>query len=72
MKPILDEYRDLVKDEIWRQSTRFGFPKSVTRWEKDIDAVDLFFRGRSMAFDQELSGFLNAYSQTLSTNEMEN
>lgn len=70
MKPILDEYRDLVKNEIWRQSMRFGFPKSLTRWEKDMDAVDAFFRGRSMTFDQEMSGFLrDQYPKTLLKNK---
>jgi len=71
-KPILDEYRDIVKDEIWRQSLRFGFPRSVTRWERDMDSVAVFFQDRSMAFDYELSDFLeNQYPKTLLTNAKE-
>ena len=71
LKPFLDEYRDLVKDEIWRQSMRFGFPKSIARWEQDMNSVDQFFHKRSMTFDQELHGFLlSHYPKNDTTNVM--
>lgn len=68
-KPVLDEYRDLVKDEIWRQSTRFGFPISETRWANDMQQVDVFLRERASVFENELYTFTKThYSDSLSMN----
>ena len=69
MKPVLDEYRNLVKDEIWRQSTRFGFPRSETQWFYDMRQVDAFLRERASVFENEFCGFMKTYySDSLSIN----
>jgi hypothetical protein len=65
-KPVLDEYRSLVQDEIWRQSSRFNFPVSETRWMRDMDAVDKFFRERNMEFEMEMFDFMRKCQDSLS------
>jgi hypothetical protein len=64
-KPVLDEYRSLVQDEIWRQSSRFNFPVSETRWMRDMDAVDKFFRERNMEFEMEMFDFMRKCQDSL-------
>lgn len=69
MKSVLDAYRGLVEGEIWRQSIRFGFPRSETLWANDMQQVDVFLRNRAVAFEEELGGFMMAhFSDSLSMN----
>ena len=67
LKSYLDEYHDLVKDEIGRQSARFKCPLNETQWANDIKKVDAFFRLRNTLFERELADFLKTqYADTLS------
>lgn len=54
LNAIWDDYRDLVEDEIPSQSNRFGFPRSVKRWQADMDSVRGFFTKRPHAFHREM------------------
>lgn len=69
MKTHLDDYCELVKDEIWRQSMRFKNPLSETQWSNDMKKVDAFFSSRSALFEQELTDFIKTHhADTLSMN----
>ncbi|MBR0539702.1 MAG: chitobiase/beta-hexosaminidase C-terminal domain-containing protein [Bacteroidales bacterium] len=59
LKHIWDRYRSIVEEEIPRQSERFGFPKSVQRWQSDMDSTEAFFLKRSRAYEQELFELLS-------------
>lgn len=59
LKHIWDRYRSIVEEEIPRQSERFGFPKSVQRWQSDMDSTEAFFLKRSRAYEQELFDLLS-------------
>ena len=57
MKNYLEDYRRTTQNDIPKQSQRFGFPKSVAKWERDMDTVDKFLRNRNLYYDNELQGF---------------
>ena len=59
LKHIWDGYRSIVEEEVPRQSERFGFPKSVQRWQSDMDSTEAFFLKRSRAYEQELFDLLS-------------
>ena len=59
MKPYLEEYRNLVREEIPNQADRFGFPWHKWKWAADMDSTDMFLQRRSLAYEQELSGFMS-------------
>ena len=54
MKAVWDDYRDLVEDEVPSQVERFGFPKSMQRWQSDMDSTDAFFTKRFQGFHNEI------------------
>lgn len=54
LRTVLNAYRQTVEGEITAQSERFGFPKSLNRWETDMDQAEEFFMTRSTYFDQEI------------------
>ena len=54
LNAVWDDYRDLVEDEVPFQSNRFGFPKSVQRWQADMDSVRVFFTKRPHTFHKEM------------------
>lgn len=58
LRSYLNEYQNIIEDDVPKQSERFGFPATVARWESDLDTIDTFFRMRSAAFEQELQGIL--------------
>ncbi|MBR4838166.1 MAG: CotH kinase family protein [Bacteroidales bacterium] len=59
MKNYLDEYRRITKNDIPKQSQRFGFPKSVSKWEYDMGTVDSFLKNRYSNYEDELEDFLS-------------
>lgn len=58
MMSALKKYRNTVKDEIPRQSKRFGFPKSMKSWKRDLDSISDFIKNRHDAFEEE---FFNTF-----------
>ena len=53
MRQELERFRSIVKDEVPKHSKRFGFPKSVKVWERDLDSVSDFIAYRHDAFEEE-------------------
>lgn len=60
MKQVLDEYGQLVEDEVPRQSQRFGFPETPERWYADMQVVDDFLLQRDWYFRAELIEYFNS------------
>lgn len=56
---VLGTYRVNVEGEIPRQSDRFGFPESVSRWNDDMELAEVFFRTRNDYFRQEIQQFIS-------------
>ena len=54
MQAVWDDYRDLVEEEVPSQAERFGFPKSMQRWQADMDSTEAFFTKRFHCFHQEM------------------
>lgn len=59
LKSILDDYRHTVEDEIEAQSERFGFPRSIDRWNADMEKALTFCRTRNEYFQVEIQPFIS-------------
>ena len=59
MDAILEEYRQIVADEVDAQSKRFGFPESVDRWSYDMVVAEEFLRNRDYYFRNEIDSYLD-------------
>lgn len=66
LSQFLMDYRLQVEDEVPQQSERFGFPRSMQRWQSDMDSTDAFFNKRIRCFEEELYSVLS-----VETNEVE-
>ena len=53
MKNAVEKYRAIVIDEVPKQSKRFGFPKDMKTWERDMDSINNFIARRHTTFEEE-------------------
>lgn len=70
MMRIWDDYRNLVEGEVQQQSERFGFPKSMQRWQSDMDSTEVFFTKRYGAFNRELQEMLSLDGNSIKSFEV--
>ena len=59
LQSVLEDYRQMVEGEITAQSERFGFPKTIERWNDDMERTMEFFRTRNDYFQQEILSFIS-------------
>lgn len=57
LRQYVDYYNANVRDEVTKQSERFGFPQSLARYDRDIDTNYVFIAKRMERFEQELNIF---------------
>lgn len=57
MHGYLEEYANLVSDEIPSQVERFGFPGSFRQWQSDMDFVDNILRNSHQKMEQGMFEF---------------
>lgn len=55
--PILSAMRDEIEGEVARQSDRFGFPSSVSKWSEQIEEVDAYLRSRNHRMMEQIEAF---------------
>ena len=55
MKTVLDEYGQIVEDEVAAQSQRFHFPTSVDKWYNHMASAEAFLSQRDKFFKEELA-----------------
>ncbi len=55
--PILSAMRDEIEGEVARQSDRFGFPSSVSKWSEQIVVVDDYLRSRNHRMVEQIEAF---------------
>ena len=58
MKSLLDQYREIVEDEVETQYQRFRFPSSMDRYYADIERTEAFFSQRDQYFRAEIKDYL--------------
>lgn len=58
MKTVLEQYRQLVEEEVEAQYNRFHFPWYMDRWHEDMEKADEFIRLRRQYFDEEMKNYL--------------
>lgn len=57
-KPIFDDIKEAIIDEVPFNSERFGFPTSVDSWNEAMARMDWFLMNRADAVGDYLPGFL--------------
>ena len=67
LQSVLEDYRQMVEDEIGLQSERFGFPESLERWNDDMEKTEAFFRTRNDYFKQEILQFISVEDTVTTT-----
>ena len=57
-KPIFDDIKEIIIDELPFQSDRFGFPRSLDSWDEDMRNVDWFLHHRCEMIQEPLEMLL--------------
>ena len=57
LRSYVDFYKNNVRDEVPKQSQRFGFPQSLARFDRDMDTNYVFIERRAERFEEELQSF---------------